>query len=271
MTDIWMIMGWPTLTLLVLGLGLGLHGVSVIGRGQSALALVLSAAALVGQAIALIPAVPGPDALWVGLSALLVLSILRQAGERHLVTAVIALQALSIVIISSSPVGLQQVLAGQHSSVLGVTAQDLFLSVPIAVVPLILWSTSWRRLRLVLFDPEQARGFGLKPQRWYILLDLITVVMLAIAVQQLGTITALGLLLLPTLLVGTWSRTLIMSVVLIVPSVCTAVLISVPLSWYGDMPQGHMTVCILAAIWLLLIAFGRILLYLRPSRATNKN
>lgn len=139
-----------------------------------------------------------------------------------------------IVSLGGNSVDLTQVLFG---NVLAVDTPSLLLVAAIAGATLLVLAFSWRPLIAESFDPEfmAAAGGG---ARWHMLFLVLVVLNLVAGFQALGTLMALGLMILPAIAARLWARTVRRMVVVAMGIALAAGYGGLLISWHAGVPSG---------------------------------
>ncbi len=141
-------------------------------------------------------------------------------------------------------------------SVLGVDDQALLLMAGVATGTLVLLAFAWRPLVLECFDPAFAASVGARGGFWHMALLAAVVVNLVAAFQAVGTLMAVGLMMLPAIAARHWSRSIGGVVAAAVGMALTASLAGLLASWHLDVPSGPAIVLAAAIMWALSVGLG---------------
>jgi zinc transport system permease protein len=246
---------------------LAMVGVLVVARDQIFLGAAVAQASTLGVAVSLgLAALPlgivgawldrpeGHAVLGVAFSVLAAILTARPGGPgRESPEAVtgwvfLAASSLSILVVSHSPHGLEEVQQILSSSLIGATETDLVvLGVLTALTAAVV--VCWHpRLLLFALDPAMAEAVGMHPRRW----TLATAVWLGLAVggslHAAGLIYAFGCLVLPALVAKNLCRQ-VRSMFWVAPAVALAGAVAgFILANHYDYPPGQLTVALLAAM-----------------------
>lgn len=185
-------------------------------------------------------------------------AIARATGGREdaaLAALYLSALAVGVVMISwrGSPVELTHLLFG---SVLGVDDAALLAMGGAATLTLLVLSVAWRPLVLECFDPAFARAAGVRGSAWHLGLMALAVVNLVAAFQAVGTLMAVGLMMLPAVAARHWARTLAGMVPVAVGLAFAATLAGLLASFHADLPSGPAIVLAAAVIWLASLLLG---------------
>jgi len=176
--------------------------------------------------------------------------------------------AAGVAIISwrGSAVELTQLLFG---SVLGVDDAALLLMAGAASLTLSFLAFAWRPLVLECFDPAFARAVGLRGSLWHLGFLALVVVNMVAALQAVGSLMAVGLMMLPAIAARHWARGIGGVVTVSVVLALLASLSGLLASALMDLPSGPAIVLAAAALWLLSALLGPVdgvVARLRPRR-----
>ncbi|TCZ66908.1 metal ABC transporter permease [Roseicella aquatilis] len=141
-------------------------------------------------------------------------------------------------------------------SVLGVDDAALLLMAGSATVTLAVLALAWRPLVLECFDPGFARAVGARGALWHMAFLALVVLNLIAAFQALGTLMAVGLMMLPAIAARHWARQVggmaYASVAIALASAWGGLL----LSFHADVPSGPAVVLAAGAAWLVSTLLG---------------
>jgi zinc/manganese transport system permease protein len=164
--------------------------------------------------------------------------------------------ALGVMLISThgSSVDLMHVLFG---TILAVDDASLMLIAAIASVTLLLLALIYRPLVAECFDPGFLRSVGAPGAVYHVLFLVLVVLNLVGAFQALGTLMAVGLMMLPAAAARFWVNEVwslsLTAAVIAIASGCTGLL----LSYHADLPSGPTIVLTAGAIYLVSLLCGR--------------
>lgn len=163
--------------------------------------------------------------------------------------------ALGVTMVSASAgsVELTHLLFG---SVLGVDDPALLMIAGVATLTLLALSLAWRPLVLECFDPSFAAAEGARGGAWHMLFMALVVLNVLAAFQAMGTMMAVGLMMLPAVASRHWARGVggmayAASLVAILSSV-TGILVS----YHLDVPTGPAVVLSAGAAWIVSVLAG---------------
>ncbi|MCK8787435.1 metal ABC transporter permease [Roseomonas sp. NAR14] len=143
-------------------------------------------------------------------------------------------------------VELTQLLFG---SVLGVDDQALLLMAGAATVTLPALAFAWRPLVLECFDPGFAASVGARGGAWHLLFLALVVLNVVAALQALGTLMAVGLMMLPAIAARHWGRSVGAIAAAAAGIAALASAAGLLLSYHADLPSGPAVVLTAGALW----------------------
>ena len=200
-----------------LGLGSGPIGVLLMLRRMSLVGDAMSHAVLPGAAIGYLVAgglsVPamGLGGMVAGLSVALLSGLVSRTTalreDASFASFYLASLALGVLIVSlrGSNVDLLHVLFG---TILAIDAEALYLVGGIASLTLVILALVYRPLVAECFDPGFVRAVGGRGPLYHLLFLFLVVVNLVAGFQALGTLMAVGMMMLPAAVAQLWARTL---------------------------------------------------------------
>lgn len=239
-------------------------GVFLTLRRMSLTAEVLSHAVLPGIAAAYWVAGLSAAAMWAGgMAAGLIVALgagalARATGGREdsTLTALylLALAAgVAMISVSGGTGDLSTLLFG---SVLGVDDEALLLMASAATLTLLGLAFAWRPLALECFDPSFAQATGARGAAWHLLFLALVVLNVLAAFQALGTLMAVGLMMLPAIAARHWSRQLSGMVYASAAIAVAASLLGLLLSYHADLPTGPAIVLTAGGLWAVSVLAG---------------
>ena len=163
--------------------------------------------------------------------------------------------ALGVTMVSASAgsVELTHLLFG---SVLGVDDPALLMMAGVATLTLLALAFAWRPLVLECFDPSFAAAEGARGGTWHLLFMALVVLNVLAAFQAMGTMMAVGLMMLPAVASRHWARgvggMVYASVAIAVLSSCAGIL----LSYHLDVPTGPAVVLSAGFCWISSVLAG---------------
>ena len=202
---------------IALGLGSGPVGVLLMLRRMSLVGDAMSHAVLPGAAIGFLiaggvslPAM-GLGGLVAGLSVALLSGLVSRTTplreDASFASFYLASLALGVLIVSlrGSNMDLLHVLFG---TILAIDATALYLVGSIASLTLVILAVVYRPLVAECFDPGFLRAVGGRGPLYHFLFLFLVVINLVAGFQALGTLMAVGLMMLPAVVAQLWARTL---------------------------------------------------------------
>lgn len=249
---------------LALSIGAGPIGVFLVLRRMSLMGDAISHAVLPGVAVGYM--ISGLS-LWAmslgGVAAGLIVALLsgltsRATGlkeDASLAGFYLTSLALGVLIVSlgGSSIDLLHILFG---SILAVDDQGLLFVVGVATLSTLTLSAIFRPLVVECFDPIFARAVGAGSGWVYPIFLGLVVLNLVAAFQALGTLMAVGLMMLPALAARFWSED-ISHIVLIAAAIAVASsVVGLLLSFHVEIASGPAIVLTAAALYLLSIIAG---------------
>ncbi|MFK0165658.1 metal ABC transporter permease [Rhizobium sp. NPDC090279] len=200
-----------------LGLGSGLIGVFLMLRRMSLMGDAMSHAVLPGAAIGYLIAgslsltAMGLGGLVAGLSVALLSGLVSRVTvlqeDASFASFYLTSLALGVLIVSlrGSNIDLLHVLFG---TILAIDAPALYQIGAITTVTLLALAVIYRPLVMECFDPGFLRAVGGRGPVYHFLFLLLVVLNLVASFQALGTLMAVGLMMLPAAIAQLWSRSL---------------------------------------------------------------
>lgn len=159
---------------------------------------------------------------------------------------------VTIVSLGGNSVDLTQVLFG---NVLAVDATSLLLVGAIAGATLLVLAFSWRPLIAESFDPEFMAAIG-GGARWHMLFLVLVVLNLVAGFQALGTLMALGLMILPAIAARMWARTVRRMVVVAMGIALASGYGGLLISWHAGAPSGPSIVLVAGVAYAVSLLAG---------------
>lgn len=169
--------------------------------------------------------------------------------------------SVSILIVSHSDHGTEEVHRLLFSSLIGADSGDVWIFGFGALISVVAFSTLRRRLVLVTLDPEMAAAVGMRSRVWSFAIAVWLGLAIGLSMRVSGLLFTFGLLVLPTLVVKSLHRSTM-------PMLFTAPLVGLVASFFGsiiadhyDFPAAQMTVALLSGLvavsWLIGAIRGR--------------
>ncbi|HEX9868865.1 MAG TPA: iron chelate uptake ABC transporter family permease subunit [Candidatus Tectomicrobia bacterium] len=260
------LVGW------LIGLLLALVGVLVVARDQIFIGAAVSQASTLGIALALgLGSWAATEALeWLHADAFLsamavVFSVLAAlltarggegAKESHeAVTGWVFLLSASgsILTVSHSPHGLDEIHRLLSSSLIGATQRDVWIFGALVLLTAVALAASHRRVLLFALDPAMAAAVGMRLKPWALVTSAWLGLVVGLSIRSSGMLYTFGCLVLPALVAKNMCRE-VRPMFLVAPLVAvgTAAVAFVLANYYDD-PPAQMTVVLLCL--LLMVAW----------------
>ena len=185
-------------------------------------------------------------------------AISRATGGREdaaLAALYLVALALGVTLISTraGSVELSHLLFG---SVLGVDDPALFMMAGVSSLTLVALAFAWRPLVVECFDPSFAAAARARGGAWHMMFLGLVVLNVLAAFQALGTLMAVGLMMLPAVAARHWARNVggmaYASVAIAILSSAAGLL----LSYHLDLPSGPAIVLVAGAAWVVSLVAG---------------
>ncbi len=240
-----------------LGLFLSLRRMSLMGDALSH--AILPGVALGFMAGGLSLAAMGLGGLLAGMLVALLADTLSRHTTLRQDTSLSAIYllalALGVVLVTAhgSPVDLLHFLFG---SALGVDSQGLLLVVGTSSLSLVALALLYRGLVLHSLAPEFARSMGLSPGHWQRALLLLVVCNLVAGFQALGTLMAVGLMMLPAAAARLWHPSLAVQLPVAAAIGAVSSVAGLLVSFHLDTASGPTIVCCAGACYLASVLLG---------------
>jgi zinc/manganese transport system permease protein len=163
--------------------------------------------------------------------------------------------ALGVLIVSlkGSAVDLMNILFG---AILAVDDTALFLVVGTATLTLVGLAAIYRPLVVECFNPGFLAAMGVKGALYHYLFLALAVLNMVAAFQALGTLMALGLMLLPAVAASFWAREVWSMTVIAVPLAFLSSAIGLTASFHFGLPSGPVIVLVASLCFLGSLLFG---------------
>jgi zinc/manganese transport system permease protein len=163
--------------------------------------------------------------------------------------------ALGVLIISlrGSAVDLMNILFG---SILGINDTALYLVVGTTTVTLVGLAAIYRPLIVECFNPGFLAAMGVKGALYHYLFLALAVLNMVAAFQSMGTLMALGLMLLPAVAASFWAREVWSMTAIAAPVAFLSAALGLLLSFHAGLPSGPVIVLVAGAFFLMSLVFG---------------
>lgn len=248
----------------LIALVLSLTGVWVVAKDQIFIGAAVSQASALGIALAAYvgalagraaheESAPLPAVMAVVFSVLASLATARGGGRRESHEAVtgwifLLSSSASVLLLSRSPQGLEEIRRLSSSSLIGATDGDVWLFTGLGFAAVALLAGYNRHILLLATDPVMAEAGGMRTWRWSMAVSVWLGVCAGLSLRVSGMLYTFGLLVLPALVAKNVCRE-------IRPMFLAAPLIGVGAAVGGfvlanhfDFPPGQMTVAILSLL-----------------------
>lgn len=239
------------------GVLLMLRRMSLMGDAMSHAILPGAAAAFLFYGLSLWPMTIGGFAagLAVALLAGLVSRITSQREDASFAGLYLISLAAGVMLVSvhGSAVDLMHVLFG---NILAVGGESLCLVAGIATLSLLVLAIIYRPLVLECFDPSFLRSVGGRGGLWHMSFMALVVLNLVAGFQALGTLMALGLMILPAAATVFWSRDIDRSMPLAAGLAFFSGWAGLLVSYHADVPSGASIVLVAGAVYVLSLLLG---------------
>ncbi len=250
---------------------MGLLGILVVSRNQIFLGAAMSQASTLGIASALFIAelVGSNSAAWLTSDfflsstavigpALTVLLIRRSFGNTEALTGLVFLlgSSLSMLLLSFSPHGLEEISRIQSSSLIGAKTSDAYLFCILLIISSVFVYRAFKSLVLALLDAEMAQTIGINCRRWEMLISIWLAVSIGLAIRVAGVTFVFGALVIPGMLGSRFARNpkqLFLFAPLIAFSVAASSFLVANLV---DLPPGQLSTALLSIAMLLALLIG---------------
>jgi zinc/manganese transport system permease protein len=250
---------------LCLGLGSGPIGVFLMLRRMSLMGDAMSHAVLPGAAIGYLIAgslsltAMGIGGLVAGLSVALLSGLVSRTTvlqeDASFASFYLTSLALGVLIVSlrGSNIDLLHVLFG---TILAIDASALYQIGAITTVTLVMLAVIYRPLVVECFDPGFLRAVGGRGPVYHFLFLLMVVLNLVASFQALGTLMAVGLMMLPAAIAQLWSRSLPQMMVIATVSAAASGYIGLVASYQLEFASGPTIIITASLIYGVSILFG---------------
>ena len=250
---------------MALGIGSGPIGVLLMLRRMSLVGDAMSHAILPGAAVGFLVAGLSLPAMGMGgmVAGLLVAllsglvsrsTILRE--DASFASFYLASLALGVLIVSlrGSNIDLLHVLFG---TILAIDDQALYVIAGITSVTAMALAVIYRPLVVECFDPGFLRSVGGRGSLYHVLFLVLVVANLVAAFQALGTLMAVGLMMLPAAVARLWATTLPGMMVMAVLVALLSGFVGLVASFHVSLPSGPTIVLVASLFYVASILFGR--------------
>ena len=250
---------------LALGIGSGPIGVLLMLRRMSLVGDAMSHAILPGAAVGFLVAglslpAMGLGGRGAGLAVALLSGLVSRATvlreDASFASFYLASLALGVLIVSlrGSNIDLLHVLFG---TILAIDSEALVIIAAITSFTALLLALVYRPLVAECFDPGYLRSVGGRGSLYHLLFLFLVVANLVAAFQALGTLMAVGLMMLPAAVARLWATTL--PAMMLVAAVCAVLsgLIGLVVSFHVSVASGPAIVLTASLFYVVSVLFGR--------------
>ena len=249
---------------LALGLGSGPIGILLMLRRMSLVGDAMSHAVLPGAAIGFLvsglslPAM-GIGGIVAGLAVALLSGLVSRSTslreDASFASFYLTSLALGVLIVSlrGSSIDLLHVLFG---SILAIDAPALVLVAAIASITLLALAAIYRPLVAECFDPGYLRAVSGRGSLYHQLFLLLVVLNLVAGFQALGTLMAVGLMMLPASVAQLWVRSLPALVGVAIGSAFVAGYVGLVVSYHAGFASGPTIILVAASLYILSLVFA---------------
>jgi len=161
---------------------------------------------------------------------------------------------VALVSLRGDTADLTHLLFGQ---VLGVDDAALLLMAGVATITLPALALAWRPLALETFDPAFARAERAQGGLWHMLFLALVVLNVLAAFQAMGTMMAVGLMMLPAVSARLWVADVSAAIGVSMGIGVAASYIGLIISYQVAVPTGPVIILVCGAIYLVSLVFGR--------------
>lgn len=163
--------------------------------------------------------------------------------------------ALGVLIVSlrGSAIDLMNILFG---AILGIDDQALYLVVGTTSLTLVGLAAIYRPLVVECFNPGFLSAMGVRGALYHYLFLALAVLNMVAAFQALGTLMALGLMLLPAVAASFWAREVWSMTAVAAPMAFASAALGLLLSFHAGLPSGPVIVLVASVFFLVSLLFG---------------
>lgn len=166
--------------------------------------------------------------------------------------------ALGIIFISVTSVTNTDVFNYMFGSILSMTKSDVYLSIGLSLIVLILFIVFYHRIFAVTFDENFSRSVGTRANGYNTLIALLTAIMIVLGMRMMGAMLISALIIFPALtsmrICKRFKTVIVCSALVSV----TCFTIGIILSYYFSFPTGASVVAVNLAAFLLFTLIGAV-------------
>lgn len=235
---------------------LGSLGVFVNIRNLSFLGDGIAHASLAGIAFALLVGwMPTPTALILGVFLAVVMFLLEKHSPISGDTAIGILfttgMAIGVILLHFTPGFQPELISFLFGNILGIETQDLWLTVGVGVVILLTTLFTSKKLAFVSLDEEGAYLSGLNPERYILMLYILTSLAIVLSIKLVGIVLVSALLITPSAISQTLAKTFSSFQIQSIVWACLMVILGLTGSVFLDLPSGATIIVIGTTLFLL--------------------
>lgn len=249
---------------LALALGCGPIGLFLMMRRMSLMGDAMSHAVLPGAAIGFIVAGLSLPAMSIGgfFAGVIVVMVAGLASRFSSLREDASLAAFYLLALASgvllvskygSNMDLMHILFG---SVLAVDDQALYLIASITSLTLVVMAIIYRPLLLESLDPAFLRASGVRSGLYYYLFMMLVVLNLVAGFQALGTLMAVGLMMIPAASSRLWANSVGKMLAIAVAIALISGYVGLLLSFHFDLPSGPAIILVAGGLYLFSLLFA---------------
>ena len=164
--------------------------------------------------------------------------------------------AIGIVIVSDNKnnLDLMHILIGD---ILAIGSEDLKLMATVASITIFVLAIIFRPLVIECFDPVFMRTISRYGRIINIIFMTLVVANLVVSIHSLGTLMALGLMMLPSIVARFWVRSINNMFIIAIFTAIIASYFGVLLSYHYNWPSGPSIILVIGACYIFSIFFGK--------------
>lgn len=160
----------------------------------------------------------------------------------------LASMSLSVLIVSHSPIGMDEVLRLHSSSIIGATSTDVWVLFGLVLFLFVFLHFQNQKIVLLAVDPVMAGAVGVRTRLWSVLISLWLGLTVGWSMRIAGMVFTFGCLVLPVMAAKNLSRE-VKPLFWVAPAVSVAAGgVSYMVANYYDFPPGQMTVAVLSLL-----------------------
>jgi len=157
--------------------------------------------------------------------------------------------SVAVLVVAHSPHGLEEVQHLMASTIIGASATDVATFIVGAALTAAAIAVFWRRLVLLMIDPEMAGANGLRIGRWESAIYVWLGIVVGLSIHVAGMIYSFGYLVLPALIAKCFCRE-IRSIFIVAPIVALASgIVAFAVANGYDYPPGQVAVALLCGLF----------------------